>query len=170
MKAVQNIKTCVVRTPIDTNGTPQGGNYQFLSFKNAAHAVVNYLFGNVAGDCAITLKQAKNVGGGSNKALAFTKIYACKTNSGSQEDMDRFNEETVSANSYTVAAATHDNYHFKIELRSDALDRDNGFDCIRPELADPAAACLVAIWVDFYHTRYNGDQSDPNIFPSHFVN
>ena len=166
MRMVQRRKIVVLRTPIDTNGTAQGGNFSAVCLSNYKDVVVHYIFGNVAGDCNITLQQCKNVGGNGAKTLSFDKIYEVKTTAGAPEDQDKAVKQTVASDSYTVAAASRDNYHMMIEMQADKLDRANGFDCIRPNLSDPSAACLVCIMVELLNPRYSGNESDVNVMPS----
>jgi hypothetical protein len=164
---VKNIMWC---PPVDTNGTPQGGNRSFISMKNANRAVIKILVGNLAGDIAVTLKQAKNVEGGGSKALAYSKILVCKSTASPPEHGDLWHEEAVTSNSYTLANATHDNYMFIIEIKGDDLDVNNGFDCIRPQFADPAAAAVIAVLVELHDLRLRGDEENINVLPSALKN
>lgn len=166
----QRFKSYMWLPPVDTNGTPQGGNRSFISLKNYQRVVITILVGNLAGDIAVTLKQAKNVEGNGSKALAYTKILLAKATASPPEDQDLWHEEAVTANSYTMAAATHDNYVFKIEIKGDDLDVNGGFDCIRPQLADPAAAAVIGIMVDLFDPRYRGDEENPRVMPSSLKN
>jgi hypothetical protein len=163
---VQRRKIVVLRTPIDTNGTPQGGNYSFVSVGKYKHFVVHVIVGNLAGDAALTLKQAKNVGGNESKELEFDTIYRVQTNAGAPEDQDKAVKHDVASNSYTILAASHDNSHFMIEMKPDQLDVNGGFDCIRPHLADPGAAGLVTIFVELLEPRYSGQEDLVEIMPS----
>jgi len=166
MRMVQRRKIVVLRTPFDTTGAAQGGNFSAVCLRGYKDFVIHYIFGNVAADCAITLQQCKNVGGASGKTLAFDKLYAVQTNAGAPEDQDKAIPVTVSGNSFTVANATYDNYHLMVEGQADKLDVNNGFDCIRPELSSPAGACLVCIFVELLNPRYSGQENEVRVMPS----
>lgn len=153
---VMNRKIWVPQPPKDVNGLTLGGNYQFACLKNGARWAAHFIFGNVAADGTITLKQAKNVGGSGAKALAFTTYYYCKTNDGDVEQQDTFQKLTATGNSITVANATDDNGYFMIEGKTDMLDVSNGFDCIRPELTGGAGATLAMIMLELNDLRYGG--------------
>jgi len=170
MKAVQNRKIVVLRSPIDINGNPQGGNYSFVSMKNYQHAVFHFIFGNVAGNANITLQQAKNVSGNGAKTLGFTEIYRTKTDASPEYNADRAEKVAVASDTHAVLAASDDNTHFEIEMKNDNLDVDNKFDCVRPHLSDPAAAALVCIFVELRNPRFAGDPSNVNVMPSALVN
>lgn len=164
---VQRRKIVVLRTPIDSTGAAQGGNFSAVCLRGYKDFVVHYIFGNIAGDVNLTLQQCKNVGGSGGKTLSFDKIYKVKTNSGAPEDQDKAIAETVSNDSYAVVNTTHDNYHFMIEGQADKLDVNNGFDCIRPEMSTPGAnACLVTIFVELLNPRYSGQEDEVRIMPS----
>jgi hypothetical protein len=167
----QRKKTVPFVPPIDSTGTAQGGNYSFISLKNYQRAEITVFVGNIAGDSALTFLQAKNVEGNGSKALSFTKIEKCQSRAGSQEDADKFVEEAVTGDSYTIAAASHDNHMFKVVINADDLDVDNGFDCFRPNLGTPGAnAYLVAVIIDLHDPRYRGDQENVNVLPSALKN
>lgn len=165
MRMVQRRKLIVWRTPLDVSGLPQGGNLPFVHIGNYKDVVVHFIFGNVAADAAMTLQQAKNVGGGGAKALAFDKIYKVQTNAGAVEDQDKAVGEIV-ASTRTVANGSEDQYHFMIEFQADKLDRNNGYDCIRPALSSPAGAVLVCILVELLNPRFSGIEDDVRVMPS----
>jgi hypothetical protein len=166
MRAVQRRKFVTLRTPVDTNGVAQGGNFPFVSLRHHSDVVVHFIFGAVGGDCNITLQQAKNVGGNGAKALGFDKVYTVQTDAGSLEDQDKAVPVAVVSDSHPVEADTDDNYHIMIEFKADQLDVNNGFDSIRPNLSDPAAATLVCIMVELLNPRYSGIEDDVRQFPS----
>jgi hypothetical protein len=81
-----------------------------------------------------------------------------------------FHEEAVTSDTFTLAAATHDNYIAIVEIKADDLDVDNAFDCIRPQLADPAAAAVIGILVELHDPRYRGDEENMDVMPSGLKN
>lgn len=169
MRMVQRRKIVVLVPPRDVNGVAQGGNIPFVRVGLSKHIIVHFIFGNLAGDVNITLQQAKNIGGNGAKALGFDKIYGVQSDAGSLEDTDKAVPFDVTADSYTVPHATEDMYHYMIEFKPDQLDVNNKFDCIRPNLSDPAAAGLVCIFVECLEPRYSGIENDVRHFPSNMT-
>ncbi len=162
----QRMKSVPFYMPKDANGADVGGAISFISLKNYPWAVVNVMVGNLAADATLTLKQAKNVEGGSSKALAFTRLLKCQTVAGDTIDQDKFIEEAVASNSYTLANASQDNHWFKIEVKAAMLDVSNGFDCFRPQITAGAGATLLAVWVDLMLGRSRGDEENTKIMKS----
>jgi hypothetical protein len=165
-RITQRIKSVPFYMPKDATGADVGGAIPFISLKNYPFAVVNVMVGNLAADATLTLKQAKNVEGGSSKALNFAKLLKCQTVAGAEEDRDKFIEEAVTNNSYTLANASQDNHWFKIEVSASMLDVNGGFDCFRPNIAAGAGATLLAVWVDLFFGRSRGDEENVNIIKS----
>jgi hypothetical protein len=76
---------------------------------------------------AITLKQATTVAGGSEKALAFSKMYAdIDTATG-----DSLTETAVTSNTFTTDTTDNKNLLYVIEVKAEDLDVTNSFDCVR---------------------------------------
>ncbi len=166
---VKSIKSFLWLPPVDGNGTTYGGDRSFVSMKDYPYVRVLFQFGNQAGTTTITFKQAKNVGGGSNKTLGFTTIWQAQSDAGSPWDQDKFIKVTVAANSYATVAATHDNYLMIVEFKADQLDVTNGFDCIRPNIVCSAAANLLSCQIDMMDGKFVGSL-DPKVMPSMLVN
>lgn len=76
---------------------------------------------------AITLKQATAVAGTSEKALAFTKMWA-NTDTGAS---DTLVETAVASNTFTTDTTDNKNLLYVIEVNASDLDVANGFDCVR---------------------------------------
>jgi hypothetical protein len=93
----------------------------------------------------ITLKQATAVAGTSEKALAFTKMYA----NADAVASDTLVETAVAANTFTTQAVDNKNSVYLIDVPAESLDVANGFDCVRVDvLASVAsvAAVLYRLW------------------------
>lgn len=76
---------------------------------------------------AITLKQATAVAGTSEKALAFTKMWA-NIDTGAA---DTLTETAVTSNTFTTDTTDNKNLLYVIEVKAEDLDVANGFDCVR---------------------------------------
>lgn len=81
-------------------------------------------------DGAVTLSQAKTVGGGSAKPLGFDYVYA--------------NLDTEASDALVKTAVTSDTFNaggvtksclYVIEVKAEDLDVDNGFDCLKVSVA-----------------------------------
>ena len=91
--------------------------------------------------CAVTLKQDDSVAGSSEKALGFDWVWK---------------NENITAETLTKTAVTSDTFStavnvaeklYVIEVDSDSLDVDNGFDCVRVALADAAATVASVVYI-----------------------
>lgn len=130
-RLVESSKIVSAVVPINTTGAAQDGDW--VSLKNYQHLTIVIQQGAWAGGTpAVTLEQATTVAGGSAKALAFTSYWA-----GTALTDDNYAETAVSSNTYNLANAA--NGVNIIEVDSDDLDQDNGFDCIRVRIASPGA-------------------------------
>lgn len=76
---------------------------------------------------AITLKQATAVAGTSEKALAFTKMWA-NTDTGAA---DTLVETAVTSNTFTTDTTDNKNLLYVVEVNASDLDVASGFDCVR---------------------------------------
>lgn len=132
-----------------------GANYtgaattsDIVSLKNYNRlAVVINCYAWAGGTAAVTIKQCTAVAGTGAKALAFTNQ---KTNV-ADTSTPVLTDTTVTSNTFDLSAA---NAKHIIEIKSEDLDIDNGFDCVRCDVASPGANN------DFYSVEfwlYNGD-------------
>lgn len=152
MNLLNHMKPVAFLLPRDINGLEIGPDRLFHSMKAYRKASVFIAIGNLAGDLTFDLLQAKNVEGGSQKALAFSKIYRQDPNSNDESWVP----QTVTNNTITFANASEDNTHWCIDIDDTDLDVTNDFDCIRPNVNPAAAATLCAITIVFYEPRYAG--------------
>jgi len=92
---------------------------------------------------AITLKQATAVAGTSEKALAFTKMWA-NVDTGATDTMV---ETAVTSNTFTTDTTDNKNLMYVIEVDAADLDVANGFDCVRVDslLMANAVGCVTYI-------------------------
>ena len=94
-------------------------------------------------DSAITLKQATDVAGTSEKALAFSKRWTCADCAAA----DTLVETAVNSNTFTTQAVNSKISIDIIEIDAEKLDADNGFDCVRVGTGDATAATLTVIYL-----------------------
>ncbi len=95
---------------------------------------------------AITLKQDDDVTGGSEKALAFTKVWQ-NIDTGNTTTGDTLTETTVTSDTFTTDTTNAKNLMYVIEVDASELDVDNGFDCIRVGTADAVAAITSVLYI-----------------------
>ena len=117
--------------PLNITGSAKDGNY--ASLKHAGHVTIVIQTGAWAGGTsALTLNQATAVAGTSEKALAFSFMY---TNDGAV-GATALTKTAVTSNTFNLDTA---NSMYVIEIETDSLDIDNGFDCVQLALATPGS-------------------------------
>lgn len=115
----------------------------YVSLKNYQHltALISLTCSTGVAACAVTLKQATDVAATDEKALGFDYVWK---------------NENITAETLTKTAVTSDTFSstanlneklFVIEVDSDTLDVDGGFDCVRVALADAAATVASVVYV-----------------------
>ena len=125
---IRNVHPVVASFP--QAATSIAGDY--ISLKNFAGVTIVIMLDVTTGtdDGAVTLTQATTVAGGSAKALSFDYQWA--------------NVDTETADALTKTAVTSDTFNaggvtksclYVIEVKAEDLDVDNGFDCLRVNLA-----------------------------------
>ncbi len=101
---------------------------------------------------AITLKQATDAAGTSEKALSFSKVWA-NTDTGSA---DTLTETTVSSDTFTTDATNSKNLMYVFEVDATDLDKDNGFYWVRAGTGNATAATLSITYI-LSGVRYGGN-------------
>ena len=132
--------------------TSTAGDGDYVSLKNYSRCtiIISVDNGNTVTGGAVTLLQATTVAGGSEKALAFSKMYAdINTAVG-----DTLVETAVVSNTFTTDTTNASNLLYVIEVQASDLDIDNGFDCLRIDVASMANAVGAVIYV-LHGTRYS---------------
>ena len=90
---------------------------------------------------AITLEQATAVAGTGAKALAFD--HAQRTiDAAANPRLARF---TVASNTFTTDATDSKELVYAIDVKRQQLDTENGYDCVRPKLANATAATCEVV-------------------------
>lgn len=133
--------------------TPSSSTPDYVSLKGYTHftAIIKCKNATTVTGSAITLKQATAVAGTSEKALAFTKVWA-NTDTGAA---DTLTETAVSSNTFTTDATNSKNLMYVIEVDAAELDVANGFDCIRVGTGN-ATATTVDVTYILSNPRYTG--------------
>lgn len=123
------------------NYTGAANTIKYASLKNYDRMLIFIQTGAWAGGtAAVTLKQATDVSGTSNKALAFSYVWINTAGA-----PDTFTKTTVSSNTFNLDTA---NLLYVIEVRASDLDVDNQFDTVGVNVASPGANA------DFYGVVY----------------
>lgn len=126
---------------------PSTSTPDYVSLKNYERLAVIILVKNattVTGS-AITLKQATAVAGTSEKALAFTKVYANTDTAAG----DVLTATDVTSNTFTTNSTNSKNLMYVIEVKAEDLDVNNGFDCVRAGTGDATAATVTVLYALF---------------------
>lgn len=105
------------------------GDGDYVSMKNYRHCSIVLVVDNGATvtGCAVTLKQATDVAGTSEKALGFSTMYA-NTDTGAS---DTLVETAVTSNTFTTSTTDNKNLMYVIEIDDTDLDAASNFDCVR---------------------------------------
>lgn len=114
------------------------GDCDYVSLKNFDRCTIVIAVDNattVTGG-AITLKQATAVAGTSEKALAFSTMYANTDVAAS----DTLTATAVTSDTFTTSTTDNKNLLYVIEVKASDLDIANGFDCLRVDVLSMANA------------------------------
>lgn len=129
-------KMQIVAGFVPVNMATAANNGDWVSLKNYSRCAI-VLFkgiGTAGEDPTITLLQAKDVAGGSSKALTFTRI---DSKVGTQTGIGTFTTTTqAAANTYVDAVSAEAEAIIVIDILATDLDIANGFDCIQAAVAD----------------------------------
>lgn len=114
------------------------GDASYVSLKNyrKCTVIIDVTNATTVTGGVVTLKQATAVAGTGEKALAFTRMLA-NTDVAAGQAMT---ETAVSSNTFTTDTTNSKRLRYIIEVDSDSLDADNGFDCFRVDVASMANA------------------------------
>lgn len=151
---IMNIHPAIL--PVDS----QAGNVTGLvvSLKGYAGALVmlQKKAGVAGDDIVFTLLQGTAIAFSTNKALPFTRIYEklhATTVPGTWTLV-----EQAAANTYTNLTSAEKAGLIAVDIKSEMLDVDNGYDCIRLDIPDTgsAGAQLISASYLLYGARYAG--------------
>lgn len=136
---IQNAHIVQALAPVSVSSvTPD-----YVSLKNYQHvtALISLTCSTGVAACAVTLKQATAVAGTSEKALGFSWVW--KNENITTETLTK---TAVTSNTFSSTADVNEKL-FVIEVDTDSLDVDGGFDCFRVALADAAATTASVVYV-----------------------
>lgn len=136
------------------------GDTKYVSMKSyrRLQIVISIADGTTVTGSTITLKQATTVAGGSEKALAFTRML-----SSVDYPTSALAETAVTANTFTTQTTNSKDSAYIIEVDSEQLDMANGFDCVRVDGTGHAATASrgVCVVYNLFGARYAG--ADPTV-------
>jgi hypothetical protein len=142
-----NLRLCDKHQPVVCllGTVPSSTTPGYVSLKNFLRATFLVLVknGTTVTGSAITLKQAKTVAGGSEKALSFAKALR-NIDTGASDVLAEFD---VSSDTFTTDNTNSKNLLYVIDVPAEHLDIDNGFDCVRVGTGDATAATVTVLAV-----------------------
>lgn len=134
--------------PVDSQSGANTGDYVSLKNYDRCTILVFKAAGVAGDDPVITVTQAQDVSGTGVKALNFTRVDA---KVGVQTGIGQFTTVNQAAgNTYTDLVSAEAQGLFAIEFKSEDLDVNNGFDCLKVAIPDTGAAgaqLLCALYV-----------------------
>ena len=132
------------------------GDTDYVSLKGyrRCQIIISIADGTTVTGSTITLKQATDVAGTGEKALAFTRMLANVDYAASKA----MTETAVVANTFTTQTVNSKDSLYIIDVDADDLDVAGGFDCVRVDGTGHAATasrgCVVLY--QLYGARYSG--------------
>lgn len=146
-KFIEQANIEVGAVPINTTGAAVTGDY--VSLKGYGRLGIVIAQGAWAGGTpAVTIKQASAVAGTGEKAVSFAKKWSKVALTGTT-----FAEAAVSSDTFNLPNTA--NTVTYLEVNAEDLDADNGFDCVRVDIASPGAnADLIAVVYLLLDPRY----------------
>jgi hypothetical protein len=136
---------------------PSSSSPKWVSLKDFAHvtAIVSFKNATTVTGSAIGLAQATAVAGTGTKVLAFTEMWANIDDAASVA----ITKTAVVSNTFTTDATNSKTGFYIIEVDTDSLDRDNGFDCFQVTTGNATAATIEVSYI-LRGARYEGKASE----------
>lgn len=135
-RLIDVLKPVMGCAPAALTGAAGDGDYVSMKGYSKLTVLISILNGSTVTGGAVTLKQAKAVAGTSEKALSFSKMYSnidCAA-------ADALAETAVVSDTFTSDTTNAKQLMYAIEVDAESLDQDNGFDCVRVDVASMANA------------------------------
>lgn len=151
-------KAVLVSPPSDKTGAAT--TTLLVNMQNWRRVEFMILTGNLAGNSqAVALTQAVT-SGGTPKALAFDTGLVWKSVGQSQTaDSDALVQVTVTSDAFNITN-TDDNGIFRVNVRGDMLDINNGYKWVGMTIATPgASATLIAVVAILYDGWYSSKET-----------
>lgn len=152
MQAIRLTDTVKVVTgcaPAALTSTAGDGDYVSLKGYSRLTVVLSILNATTVTGGTITLKQATDVAGTSEKALSFSKMWANTDTDAS----DTLTETAVSSDTFTTNTTNSKKLLYVMEVDASDVDVANGFDCVRIDSTGMANAVGSAMY--FLHGARN---------------
>ena len=131
------------------------GDTDYVSMKGYSRAqiIITIADGTTVTGTAVTLKQATDVAGTSEKALAFTRMLANVDYAASKVMV----ETAVASNTFTTQTTNSKDSVYVIDVLASDLDVAGGFDCFRVDATGHAATASRGCTViyNLYGKRYS---------------
>jgi hypothetical protein len=136
---------------------PSSSSPKWVSLKDFAHvtAIISFKNATTVTGSAIGLAQATAVAGTGTKVLAFTEMWANIDDAASVA----ITRTAVVSNTFTTDATNSKTGFYIIEVDTDSLDRDNGFDCFQVTTGNATAATIEVSYI-LRGARYEGKASE----------
>jgi hypothetical protein len=123
--------------PIDLSAAANNGDWVSMKGYDRCTIVFFKAAGTAGDDPTLTLRQAQDVSGTGAKALNFTRVDYKR---GAQTGVGQFTTASQAAgNTYVDDASAEAQGLFCIEVKSEDLDVNNGFDCVQFQVPDVGA-------------------------------
>jgi len=125
--------------------TPSSSEPDYVNLANfkKATVIISVDNGSTVTGSAITLKQATDASGTSEKALSFSKVWAI-TDTGAGDEPT---ETDVTSDTFTTDTTNTKNLLYQIEVDAADLDMDDGFTFLRAGTGDGANMVLGVLYV-----------------------
>lgn len=157
-RLIESLGIEVGAVPIDTTGAAVTGDY--VSMKGFRKLLIVIFQGAWAGGTpAVTLKQATDVTNSQSdeKALSFTRKWSKVGLTGTI-----WAEAAVTSDTFNLPATA--NTITAIEVNAEDLDTNNGFDCVRVNVATPGSnADLICVAYILGDPRYSTPIGDAKV-------
>lgn len=144
--------------PAALTGAPGDGDYVSMKNYSKLTVLIAVLNATTVTGGAVTLKQATNVAGASEKALSFSKAWRnidCAA-------ADTLAEFAVVSDTFTTDATNSKQLLYVLEIDASSLDGDNGFDTVRAKVNSMNAAVASVVYI-LHPTRYGNPLALPAI-------
>lgn len=139
------------------------GDTDYVSMKGykRAQIIITIADGTTVTGSTITLKQATDVAGTSEKALAFTRMLA-NTDYAANHTMT---ETAVTSNTFTTQTVNSKDSVYIIDIDASDLDVAGGFDCFRVDGTGHAATASrgCSVVYNLYGKRFSNSTADQAI-------
>ena len=143
MRPIDNFKFVIGCAPAALATTAGDGDYISMREYARLTIVISVLNATTVTGGAVTLKQATDVAGTSEKALAFSTMWA-NTDCGAS---DTLVSTAVTSDTFTTSTTNSKILMYVIEVAARDLDIANGFDCVRIDVASMASAVGTVIYM-----------------------